>query len=339
MNQEKIARFLLVILIILFSAIAVAYVLFGHVEFDEGFNLQIPASLISRGSYSTTYDGGKDFDPVITTGPTVLLPIYIVFLILEIGLYQSRFIILLYFVGMLLTVLYVSNKLSGVIGSVYSLLLLGSLPLIFYFGLRILGEVPAVFFFLLGLIFLERGRSFIGGIFFGMSVLTKFTFLISILPLFILFILEFLSTTPSQRKSGISYYLLLAIGFVLPNFVWEFVKVITLGIAGYEKNLRELLNLFISNSGIRSTVASTSFLDRIDTLSMPFTYIPPVLLLVILFLLFLHNTILVWTSYRRNGWTGISRMHLFLVVLNACIDFPRYPHLPHQWSFLCKHRH
>lgn len=321
MNKERIAIISIAILILLFSAIAAAYVLSGHVEFDEGFNLQIPASLLNKGSYSTTYDGGKDFDPVITTGPTVLLPIYILFRVFNIGLYQARFVMLFYFIGMLLATLYVSKKLNGAAGSIISLILLGSIPFIFYFGLRVLGEIPAVFFLLIGLIFLERGRAIVSGIFFGLSVLTKITFLIAVFPIALLFVLEFSSSSLNHRKFVVRYYLLMVLGFVLPNVGWEMVKVISLGIAGYEKNLQGLLNLFISSSGVRNTAASASFLVRIDTLSIHFTYIPPFLLLIILLLILLHNANLVRKSYRKNGWSGLSRMHLFLAAFSFAFLF------------------
>ena len=59
--------------------VGAVYTLTSYVGFDEAFNLQIPANLARRGEYATTYQGGQPFDPVITTGPTVLLPIALSF--------------------------------------------------------------------------------------------------------------------------------------------------------------------------------------------------------------------------------------------------------------------
>jgi hypothetical protein len=320
-NQNRTTFIVLAIPILLYLLIAIAYVLLGEVDFDEGFNLQIPASLIKQGSYSTTYDGGRDFDPVITTGPTVLLPIFALFKMLNIGLYEARFVMFLYFLGMILSVLFVSNKLGGTLGSITSLILLGSLPLIFYFGLRIFGEIPAILFLLLGIIALERGRLFISGIFIGMSVLTKITFLIVVFPVVLLLVIELLSNSHHHPRTIVRYYLWFLLGFVLPNVGWELVKLISLGIVGYVENLRGLLNLFLSSSGIHNTVATASTQARIETLSQPFTYIPPLLVLIILLLILFHNVFLVWNSYQQNGWSRVSRMHLFLVVFSTVYLF------------------
>ena len=123
---------IIVIGTISFSAI---YAFTGHVAFDEGFNLQVPVSIASKGLYATNYQYGRMFDPLITTGPTVLFPIGRMFKLFGVGLFQARVIILLYFVLFVCVMGYIVQRMSNSWGVVLTILLVSSLPYIFFFSL------------------------------------------------------------------------------------------------------------------------------------------------------------------------------------------------------------
>ncbi|MBM3744441.1 MAG: hypothetical protein FJW34_01425 [Acidobacteria bacterium] len=73
--------------------------------FDESFNITVPRNLVSKGVYGTaTIRGVVPFDPAISTGPTVLLPVAVSQRIGGIGLLQSRVVAVLFF-GLFLAVM------------------------------------------------------------------------------------------------------------------------------------------------------------------------------------------------------------------------------------------
>jgi len=59
--------------------------------YDEAYNLQVPLSIIKYKTYDTIY-GFRNFDgfSTITTGPTVLFPISIIFKIFGVGVLRAR---------------------------------------------------------------------------------------------------------------------------------------------------------------------------------------------------------------------------------------------------------
>lgn len=66
---------------------------------DDAFNLQVPYNLVKIGSYASfgaVWEGAdKVFDPYLTTGPVISLPITLVFKIFGIGIVQARIVMLL----------------------------------------------------------------------------------------------------------------------------------------------------------------------------------------------------------------------------------------------------
>jgi len=319
-NKAIIVRWMLYIgltILILLIIVLSTYIAFSQgINFDEALFLQVPSSLVTEGSYSTTYDGGMPFDPWVTTGPTVLLPIYLVFTYFGIGIFQARIIMLIYFLLMLSISFLTSRRLFGIASAIGTSTLILLMPHMFFFGLIVLGEVPAAFYLLFAVLLLTKEKPLLSGLFMGLAVLTKFVFSLFVLPLFLLFGLEyFLSATTRKRKIFI-FYSLIAVGALIPNLVWEIVKFLSLGSAGYKENIETFNGLINSVVGLGQS-ASPSILARIEILSYPFDHIPSIIVLALLAIVILHNLLAVSKHLKRSvEWASEDRSKLFLILFS-----------------------
>ncbi len=304
---------ILILLIIVLST----YIAFSQgINFDEALFLQVPSSLVTQGSYSTTYDGGMPFDPWVTTGPTVLLPIYLVFNYFGIGIYQARIIMLIYFLLMLSISFLTSRHLFGIASAIGTSTLILLMPQMFFFGLKVVGEVPAAFYMLLAVMLLAKEKPLFSGFFMGLAVLTKFVFSLFVLPLFLLFGLEYFLSTTIHKKKIFVFYSLIAVGALVPNLVWEIVKLLSLGSYGYIENTETFNGIFNLVVGLGQS-ASPSILTRIEILSYPFDHIPSIIVLALLAIVFLHNLLAVSKHLKRAvEWTNKDRSKLFLILFS-----------------------
>jgi hypothetical protein len=297
------------------AVLSAALIWFAGVNFDEAFNLQIPASLANGGSYRTTYDGGSRFDPVISTGPTVLLPIWLAFELLGIGIVQARVIALFYFLGMLFTTYYTAKALYGEKSAICSILLILLLPHMFFFGLKILGEIPAFFFFVLACIFLLKQKFFLGGLSFGAAILTKFLFIATIPALLIALLIE-LMCAPARRRRILKDAMRLAFGLVLPTLTWETGKLALLGMEGYFQNLVGFARLVRASSLAPAGPLYLTLLDRIQTLASPFPHLPIPLALIAVILSMVYSLSQAIKAMRGGAWDPASRVRLFLLAFS-----------------------
>jgi 4-amino-4-deoxy-L-arabinose transferase-like glycosyltransferase len=183
-STSERARFILLILFTVFLAL---YNLDGYPVFsslDEGFRLQLPKNLVLYGRWAVLTNDG--FIPFWrdSTGPTILLPITLVFKVLGVSLWAARLIMALYLIGSVVT-LYLCVR------SLYNarVALLASLWFLFMgpqwlntvaMGRWVYGEVPALVFLFLGCSIwfasLEDDNSrrlIAASICFGLATLTK----------------------------------------------------------------------------------------------------------------------------------------------------------------------
>jgi 4-amino-4-deoxy-L-arabinose transferase-like glycosyltransferase len=160
--------------------------------FDEGVNLQVSKNLAQLNQYGiASSDGFRPFDPWVTTGPTVLVPIALAFKLMGIGLLQARLVMALY---SLLTVFFfflLAEHLFGTKVALLSSLLLLVSPVGTgmlgdtsgtFLGLSrmVMGEIPALLFILVGTLswfrWLDMSNKFFllnSGIMFGLAFVTK----------------------------------------------------------------------------------------------------------------------------------------------------------------------
>lgn len=160
--------------------------------FDEGSHLHVPKTLVRFGVYADySSEGFRYYGPTIGIGPTVLLPIAGVFKIFGIGLLQARLVMALYFIVAVMAYYQLVKIMGGSITALVATLLLLSTRGVNFVevGRNVLGEVPAMFFLVTGLVVWfsgwdqnRTGRLFIVGLLLGLAMVTKYQFLIIIIP-------------------------------------------------------------------------------------------------------------------------------------------------------------
>jgi hypothetical protein len=165
--------------------------------FDEGSHLHVPKALIQYGVYAdTSSEGFRYFGPTTGIGPTIMLPIALVFKLVGVGLLQARLVITAYFIAALGLFFLLARRMYGAATAVVALLLLLTSPGVdmLYFGRQVLGEVPALTFLLLGLLLWwssaerhQRHRWLLlaASLAFGLVALTKNQFSLILAPTFI----------------------------------------------------------------------------------------------------------------------------------------------------------
>ena len=165
--------------------------------FDEGSHLHVPKALIQLGVYAdTSSEGLRYFGPTTGIGPTIMLPIALVFKLVGMGLLQARLVITAYFLTTLFLFFLVTRRQYGAVTGAVALALLLTSPgvNILYFGRQVLGEVPALAFLLLGILLWWSSTDSAHGRFwrllaaslaFGLVALTKNQFSLILGPTFI----------------------------------------------------------------------------------------------------------------------------------------------------------
>ena len=142
------------------AVVLIAFLVFFHLSsfpltwFDEGSHLHVPKTLVTKGVYADySSEGFRYYGPTSGVGPTVFLPIAMVFSIFGIGLFQARMVAALYLVATLLIFYRLAKGLGGItLGVVALALVITSRGVdLLQYGREVLGEVPGLFFLLAGL--------------------------------------------------------------------------------------------------------------------------------------------------------------------------------------------
>jgi 4-amino-4-deoxy-L-arabinose transferase-like glycosyltransferase len=132
--------------------------LFPEPWFDEGLNVSTAATLARAGLYALpNSDGPRIMDPAIQTGPTVLVPIALVYHFFGVGIMPARLVMVAF--ALLAVVAYglLARRLVGGAAALLALffLLVGSRQEYAGFvtvGRQVLGEVPALGYYALGML-------------------------------------------------------------------------------------------------------------------------------------------------------------------------------------------
>lgn len=223
-------------------------------EYDEAFNITVVENIAERFVYGTNgavttfgQDIGESvlFDPLITTGPTLLLPAALVWQISGGAIWATRLAPLAFF-GVYLFGCWMAAR--GIVGRWYRLgLLVGPLALVVptafehaaFVPTRMVGETTAAAMILWGLLLASRGAFWWGGILVGLSVQTKFVAAIpaTVVLLAVLVIVHARRDTDRWRRS-----LKWLIGAVVPSLAFESVRLLTLGWSRYVENTDQIVN-------------------------------------------------------------------------------------------------
>ncbi|MBI2954901.1 MAG: hypothetical protein HYY30_11345 [Chloroflexi bacterium] len=273
--------------------------------FDEAYNMALAKHLANTGQYATEIVGTplRWFDPYITTGPTLEIPLALVIKFFGTGLVQARAVTLAFLVLLLVSSYIVANRQSSWLGGAIALALLGLLSYDLYdLGLRVLGEVPAVAFLLLSVATLSRSEgiwSFLGGALAALAVLSKPQLIIAAAAILAV---QFAFCIAGQRGAGIRT-LLLVVGVVVPPAIWNAYQIAVVGIARWLD-----MNAFTGNRIIQATATLKSLVNAASL--TPST----IMLLTALSLLFGMAVIWLVRRYGRALRPVFARLALLMLV-------------------------
>ncbi|GAT72184.1 4-amino-4-deoxy-L-arabinose transferas e-like protein [Microbacterium sp. HM58-2] len=274
---------------ILFWAIAAA-LLVGHAILawhslviwrfweDEAFNLTVPRNLLAGLGYSS--DGALSgsvitpFDPRISTGPVVLLPVAALLATGIDPVMAARLVPLAYWVLLLAGLAVLGRRIAGRWGA----LLAAAVPLAFTTSAGfspiqgpadLLGEIPAAALIVWALLVLPR-RAWLAGLLVGLAVQAKLIALLA-LPAFAvaLWVLAdgrgWARLRDTLRRSWLP--LLLA---GVPTLLLEIAALLSLGASGYVQHLRSLAGFVLSGGqGNAATSIGQKLTTLADSWSLP----------------------------------------------------------------------
>ena len=308
--------------------------------FDEGSHLHVPKTFVRFGVYADySSEGFRYYGPTIGVGPTVMLPLALVFKLFGIGLLQARFVMALYLLGAILVFYYLVRNLSDTWLALISCALLVSSRsvLILYYGRQVLGEVPGFLFLIASLaLWFAKWESnnikrlILVGLLFGLAIITKYEYLLFLFPMLGL-----------AWLANIFYYRITAHkNFIIPGVIagvcFALWQVITIGYLGPTNAMENLSLLRASAEGAAFSFNPAQIGKNLAGLVTPSVYLGALLPALIfgfftafprnrdgqrwgvLYLLMAFN--LIWFVFASIGWIryaflGLSFASIFIARL------------------------
>jgi len=248
MQEKSLIRSLKVICVILFLLIIFFQIFKTYtcpLGYDGAYQASVSKNIAMGYGYVTSYNGIKLFNPELTTGYPLVLPVA-----LGVKLFSNQYwvpnlifssIVLL----LLITILYLPKKFDFVDEKrlwIWRTVFLGFL--VFSSSLEtlktyhselssFLGEIPTVFLIIISTFILilaknKKSLYFISGLIGGVAFATKFISLISVVPIFATY-LFLICTKKSDLKEKIPHIILFITGFIAPYAAFEIFKLIDSG--------------------------------------------------------------------------------------------------------------
>lgn len=205
-------------------------------DFDGSIFLQVARNTAEHGkfaSYGALWNGTDyNFEPSISAGPSVILPIAGVIKVFGPHVWDVRTLMLLFYLATTVAIGMLLFELTGSYWSILGPILWLSINWINpgvppYSSLRVdpLGEVPAAFYLLLSLWFYHRKKPFASGVAVSLAYLAKLVMLVS-LPAFLG---AMVLTALVKGKINWRFISLWLGGFAVPTLLWEIYRYISLG--------------------------------------------------------------------------------------------------------------
>jgi 4-amino-4-deoxy-L-arabinose transferase-like glycosyltransferase len=235
--------------------------------YDEGSHLHVAKNLALNGVYADfSSEGNRYYGPVLGVGPTVLLPIALVFKLLGVSITYARLVIVAYGVLALIAFYLLGTQVMSRRGAYIALVLMVLSPGVdFVFNTRtVLGEVPGLAFLTAGLwLWLRPGpRSLLElvgvGVLMGLTAITKNQFAITVLPaLFVTWIADLVW----YRQRGWRYFV---IPGVIAGLIFGLWLLALLTVLGESRQISENL------AAIREASSGAFLILRFDTMYRAF---------------------------------------------------------------------
>jgi len=273
------------------------------VRFDSGYNLTVSRNLAQGLGYTGDglLSGGAEltpFDPGITTGPTVLVPLAAGYLFGDAGLWIARIAMCGWFVALLIALFLIGRRVGGTVGGAVAMLA----PLLFDVTMGIaeegfqgptdvLGEIPLTALLAFAVVAVIR-RPYLAAALVGLAALTKTVALIAA-PAIVIAALIVLGERRIAALIGRAAALSAIV--LAPIVAWQLVTLASLGFPAYVDNLRFQAQVFrIGGSGLEGAAAPL----RQARLLLDAWHLPAAVAGVILLLAVVVAVALVWRSRR-----------------------------------------
>jgi 4-amino-4-deoxy-L-arabinose transferase-like glycosyltransferase len=231
-----------------------AFLLVYHLDkypapwYDEGSHLHVAKNFALNGVYADfSSEGNRPFGPAVGVGPTVLLPIALLFKVAGVSIPLARAVIVVYGVLALSALYVLTARLVNPRTALVALALALLSPAVdFVYNARtVLGEVPGLFFILAGLwLWSKPGKHSIRnlllvGLMMGLACITKNQYALFILPSLLL---AWFADLLWYKRRGWMYFVIPGIVAGVLFFAWTFVVILLLGQTGgsFSQNLADL---------------------------------------------------------------------------------------------------
>jgi hypothetical protein len=257
--QILLCTFPLIALLLLLHNLC-QYAFVAPVSFDGAMNLNTAASLASGSGYGFFYDTFFPF-PAQTDGPFVL-PAALLIRVFGVSPLVTQAVNLLYICLLipLLTVLLMRVSLplwAALTGTLIAI----SVPGFSEYGMNGYGEIPALGWYIASLLAMEtvfrnapsRSGALIAGVFLALAYLTKVVALVFVGSFFAIALVFTLRRHLAPRA-----FLLLLAGFLIPIFLWESYRFVSIGsLEGYARWWILQLGQILHQSGAKYSIAGT----------------------------------------------------------------------------------
>lgn len=219
--------------------------------FDEGINVGIAQSLVTRGTFSLFVS--PDFvvnerSFLITTNYPVLLPVAASLKLFGMNFTAARAPMVLFLFFFVLTAYLLVRGMFGKTEAIMTLALIISFAPFYGNGKAVLGEVPGLFYFLVGLLFLQKNRHWwriiLAGLFLGLGIATKPFFLL-ILPA--IAVGELYKSIKLKKVLWKRYFFICA-GLSVPILFWIITIIPEFSVAGIFKTITYYLNSYADSN-------------------------------------------------------------------------------------------
>lgn len=265
----------LLAIVLLFGAVVGVWdSLWQPLDFDGSYNLQTAQNVATgqgfAGNDLNSYTDVKPFDPVLTTGPSTMLPIAASFALFGEGVWQFRWVMLAFYLAaaaLIGLIVFKETRSRWSILAPLGFLLLGHITYkgFEYLDIRLdpIGEIPAAVFSLGAFYFWRQRKPWGMGISIALAVLSKLICVFWLPAIVVAIVIEVIA-----KKVDWHFWIKVIAGIAVPIVVWEGYKFFSLGgWQAYMHNWQELIYFFkIAGSGLGEHSVPASFVDKTKAL-------------------------------------------------------------------------
>jgi hypothetical protein len=231
-------------------AVLYLYIVNSSLDFDGAYEGIAARYFADTGSYaSVTYGKATIMDVGLSTGPTVIFPVALIFKLFGVSMAKALVVSVLYLFSFFILLFILGKQYFNKWLSLIFAVLFFVTPLLFNYGIGMLGEVPAAFFLVLSILawvrLSKQSRYHIAwGIVFGACVylafLTKMICAILAAAIAVLLIIDFFLFHTIKKKD----FTWIILGVFVVMFSFEIFKFVQLGCSfqAYKHWFRQALN-------------------------------------------------------------------------------------------------